>query len=441
MRRRLITLRWAGWCERISTGVVRVDRLPPHTRGDAEWVRIGLVCGGPLQATTATTLGVLEPTATREHIQGLASGLAALGHEVRLFHPPVAPGQFLADTTDPNEPAATPASVVRPVGEQAQQVWRAHWRPDVVHAHGWLAGLIAHVGARDLPIPITISFHGIARGIDGTDTQRQRLERSLARSSAIVLATSSSEVSEVMRWGIMRNRIAMVPTGVDIEHFTRPTSLEAIRTPAHGLRVLTMTTVDDVAEIALVAQMLTRIPEATWTIGVLGVDGHPDGLVVTPEDSPRQVALEWIEDLVVDHGLVSRAEVVAHAHASIRPQMYREADVLVHVPARDAVGTICLEAMASGCTVIATSAGAPGDMIVDGVTGLLLPHRRLDTLVVAVRRLLHEPFAAAAMGIAARDRAVTRYPWERVTQETLDVYERVLSSASVAESSPPPTSP
>lgn len=402
--------------------------------GDADKVRIGLVCGGPLQATTTTTLGVLEPTASREHIAGLAAGLTALGHDVRLFHPPSAPGQLLADTTDVGEDAATPASVVRPVGEKAQRIWRSHWRPDVLHAHGWLAGLIAHVGAREMAIPITMSFHGVARGVDGPDTQRQRLERSLARSSSMVLATSTGEVSEVMRWGIMRSRIAMVPTGVNVEHFTRPTSLEAIRTPAHGVRALTMTTVDEVADVALIAEAVARVPDVRWTIGLLGVDGHHDEELMAAEDPHRQIALEWLEDLIVHHGLVSRVELIPHATSQRRADLYRSSDVVVHLPGRDPLGTICLEAMASGCSIIAAQSGAPADMVVDGVTGLLLPHRRPEFLVAALRRHVNEPFAAAAMGIAARDRAVTRYPWARIAQETLDAYARVTADLTVPDS-------
>jgi glycosyltransferase involved in cell wall biosynthesis len=63
-----------------------------------------------------------------------------------------------------------------------------------------------------------------------------------------------------------------------------------------------------------------------------------------------------------------------------------------------------LEAQASGSPVIAGASGGVGDIVVPGVTGLLAPAGDADAFAVAVRRLITDAAARAAMGPAARQK-------------------------------------
>ena len=63
-----------------------------------------------------------------------------------------------------------------------------------------------------------------------------------------------------------------------------------------------------------------------------------------------------------------------------------------------------IEAMAHGCIVISTDYRAIPDMVVDGVTGVLIKPHRPDRIADAVRRMVAEPNRYAAMSQAAVDR-------------------------------------
>ncbi len=63
-----------------------------------------------------------------------------------------------------------------------------------------------------------------------------------------------------------------------------------------------------------------------------------------------------------------------------------------------------------------------------GTTGLLLPPGRPRVLVKRLRDLLATPMKLTGFGIAAADRARSRYPWERIAAETAAAYERCLAT-------------
>ena len=89
---------------------------------------------------------------------------------------------------------------------------------------------------------------------------------------------------------------------------------------------------------------------------------------------------------------------------------------------REGFGHDLLEAMARGRPVIATGAGAIFEHVQDGVTGLLAPQKDAPALAQAIGRLLAGPAEARAMGGRARAAVGTRFPVERLVDQTLRVY-------------------
>jgi glycosyltransferase involved in cell wall biosynthesis len=95
-------------------------------------------------------------------------------------------------------------------------------------------------------------------------------------------------------------------------------------------------------------------------------------------------------------------------------------------------GLAPLEAMACGTPVVAAAGGSHQDEVIDGTTGVLITPGSPAALARRIRQLLACPMLLQGYGIAAADRASTRYSWERIAKETLAVYER-LCPAQPAE--------
>lgn len=117
------------------------------------------------------------------------------------------------------------------------------------------------------------------------------------------------------------------------------------------------------------------------------------------------------------------ADRVARQAASLPPDVRvvlagERTDVLEVLPALDVFAmpsryeglpTVIVEAMICGVPVVATAVNAVPDLVIPGVTGLLVPPRRPGQLAAAVRHLLDSPVAAARMAAVARARVADQY--------------------------------
>jgi len=105
---------------------------------------------------------------------------------------------------------------------------------------------------------------------------------------------------------------------------------------------------------------------------------------------------------------------------------YRQATVFVMPSRYETFGISVIEAMAFGVPVIAANVGGLPEIVEDGVTGILVPPQDPEALAEAVIHLLRDPELRRRLGRAARDRVLSEYRIERVVEQTLKVYERVL---------------
>ena len=162
--------------------------------------------------------------------------------------------------------------------------------------------------------------------------------------------------------------------------------------------------------ISALPQVLQSLPD---TILVLVGDG---------QDRPR------LEQLAQDVGVTAHTRFL---HGLTQEELfacYAHCDVFALPSKGEGFGLVYLEAMAHGKPVIGGAHGGALDVIVDGETGLLVPHGDAAKLAAAMQRLLVDPARAAAMGSQGRQRVQTLYTFERfqiaLTQALGDVLIR-----------------
>src|ERR1700722_15585978 len=300
--------------------------------------------------------------------------------------------------------------------------WQAE-RPDVVHAVRWTSGLAALAAVRDLRIPVVQTFdslgvaerrhHVMARD---AGTERIRLEPAIGRSASAVVAGSSDEQADLTRLGVPRRHIRVVPCGIDTDEFTP-------EGPTHGRngRHRLVTVADLAAEsesLTILLQAMAKIPGAE-----LVVAGGPDRDDLGGDLSYRR--LTKLSDSLDLHGRVFFAGQVGRAAL---PPLLRSADLMVNVNQHQAPAVTSIQAMACGPPVVAAANGAHLDAVVDGTTGILVEPLRPALLAQKIRALLAHPMQLEAFGVAATDRARSRYSWDRIAHETLAVYDTALAA-------------
>jgi glycosyltransferase involved in cell wall biosynthesis len=386
-------------------------------------------------ASPLTPLGGLDAGGQNQHVYELASALAEDGHEVRVYtrrDNPEVPGEVALrpGVTVEHVPAGPAAPLPKDellpymgiFGEWLLGRWRdGSWAPDVIHAHFWMSGLAALTARSRFPVPVVVTYHALGivkrRHQGGADTSpRQRIgyERVLGKQVDGVIAQCSDELDELVNLGVPRERVSLIPSGVDADHFT-PRGPVATRSGAP--RILCVGRMVERKGYADLIRALPRVPGAECVV----VGGPPaDQLDADPVARRLRTLADsaGVGDRFVLAGGVSREDL---------PSWYRSADVLACPAWYQTFGLTPLEAMACGVPVVAYSVGGFTDTVVDGVTGYLVPPRDHRALATTLRRLLREPSRRMAYATAAVDRARSCYSWHRTAEQLTRLYSRLCA--------------
>jgi glycosyltransferase involved in cell wall biosynthesis len=378
----------------------------------------------------------------------LAQALAGLGHRTTIYarrdsaslpgSAILAPGVTVEHVTaGPPAPldAGQLTAHLPEFGEYLAQRWRRN-PPDIAHAHFWTSGLAALAGARELGVPVAQTFGslGAAQQRHGRPDQpaaRIRLEVCIARSADVVLASSAEELGDLARLGVPRARVRVVPCGVDAQRF----SPEGPAAERNGRpRLLAAEPLGSARGLDVAVRALAEIPDAE-----LVITGGPAQAELGQDRAYRELR-RLARRLRADNRLVFTGPV---ARGDL-PALLRSADLLVSTAPYEPVGMVALQAMACGTPVVSATAGAERDAVIDLTTGIVIPPGRPARLALRIRRLLASSMQLEAYGIAAADRARSRYGWDRIGRETLAAYgsvRRPSVAVAAAQEAPPAAAP
>lgn len=317
-----------------------------------------------------------------------------------------------------------PASeVLQGVGDWAavlQREWGSD-QPDIVHAYGWLGGLAAQLAARRQRIPTVQSFQGVAAAgrPDGIphESGRERLEPLLARSATWVTGESCADVDALARLRRSRRRISILSSGVDVERFS-PVGPSAPRGEFN--------------------RVLCVAPNPLWCNGfdmvIRALPRLAGTELVLAETSPADVghaeARADLEELAAELGVAERVHFSGTVADGELPRLMRSAYVVACTPRQPPRATTVLQPMACGVAVVALPVGVLTEAIVDNVTGLVLSQGRPGELAAALRELVAQSFRCESMGSAGRCRALSRFTWDRVALDALNIYRQIVSERS-----------
>ena len=146
------------------------------------------------------------------------------------------------------------------------------------------------------------------------------------------------------------------------------------------------------------------------------------------ELAPRMVRELGLEGRITFTGRLSTAELV---------QAHNQAQVMVSPSLYEGFGLPAAEAMACGTPVVATTAGAFPEVILDGETGLLVPPGDARALAGAIAALLADPARRASMGAAAARRIEEHFSWRACAEKTAALYGEVLGRRCAGQRSHP----
>jgi glycosyltransferase involved in cell wall biosynthesis len=292
----------------------------------------------------------------------------------------------------------------------------AAWRPDVVHANGLKAHVLAAWAA---PSRARIVWHVhdyiSARRVSSV------LLRSHERRAAVVVANSESVAADVRSVLGRGTRVAVVHNGIDTKAFV-PNGRRLDIDEAAGLPAPPAGTI----RVGLVATYARWKGHETFLRAFsrlcdLPVRGYIVGGALY-ETTGSQYSREELESVVRALDLVGRIGFVPFQR-EVAP-VFRSLDIAVHASTRpEPFGLAVLEAMACGRPLVVSNTGGVCELVADGSNALTHAAGDAHELADRIAHLTRDPGLRERLGANARRRAVDVFGRERLGLAISDIYE------------------
>ncbi len=236
------------------------------------------------------------------------------------------------------------------------------------------------------------------------------LEQPLARfyRGLPVQAVSESTADDLVARGLRREDIRVIPNGVDLDFYTPDLSVPRTSEPTF----LYLGRLQRYKQVDLILRAFARVRAEripAWLF-VAGKGKHEPVL-------RRLARALGIDDIVEFAGYVSEEQ---------KRDLFRRVWANVFTSPKEGWGITNLEAAACGTPTIASDSPGLRESVVDGKTGLLVPHADVESLAGAMHSLARDPERVDALGAAAR-RFAEGFSWDHAADLTEAHLREVLA--------------
>jgi alpha-maltose-1-phosphate synthase len=307
---------------------------------------------------------------------------------------------------------------------------------NVVHCHTWyvhMAGLLVRAA---YGIPLVVTVHSLEplrpwkrEQLGGGYDLSTWVERTALQTADAVIAVSQGTRDDVLRhFDVAADRVHVIHNGIDASFFAPDPATDALERYGIDASRPYVLFVGRITRQKGIVHLVHALRHLDPEIGVVLCAGQPDTPEIAREmEEGVAEARAHRSDLVWIPEMVSRTDV---------RQLYSHAALFVCPSVYEPFGIINLEAMACETAVVASAVGGIPEVVVDGETGVLVPlelssddpmspadpERYVRDLADAVNRVMADPEGRRRMGLAGRQRAVERFSWAAIADETVDLY-------------------
>ena len=294
----------------------------------------------------------------------------------------------------------------------ARDVVRAVRRaePDLLHTHLVHGDVYGSIASRLAGVPLVSSRHNDDRYLLGPF---RHVDRFFARRARRIIAISDAVRVFLEEAGLPREKLVTVHYGLDHLPDERSTVMPNDLGVGPGVPL-----------VLAIGRLIEQKDHATLLRAFARVHArHPEAMLAILGSGPLEAETRA---LVSELGL---GDVVRlPGRLAIRDWLER-ADIFAHSSRWEGFGIVLLEAMLSGLPVVATRVSAVPEVVVDGVTGTLVPPSDEAALADALAALLGDRGRATSLGRAGLERARSEFSVAKMADETLAVYQEACEAA------------
>lgn len=308
------------------------------------------------------------------------------------------------------------------------------FRPDVIHAHWPFPHAYIALGAAKLfRIPLVLNFHGAELLLIRKKKWVKPLLKFAIGQAQAVFANSSFTAGKIKA---LRNvDVEWSPYGTTLEtkderRKTGEISAEPTQAPhpVNGkFKILFVGRHIERKGICYLIEAAKYLPRDQFEIRIVGVGDLTDKL----KEQAAEVSTTPDAANIIFTGKLSPEELANE---------YKTANVFT-LPAivdskgdTEGLGVVLIEAMELGLPVVASNVGGIPDVVVDGVSGILVPEKNPEALASAYKRLAAEPELQKQLLEGARKRIDECFNWSKIVERQIAVYEKIKSKKKLTNS-------
>ncbi|MFC2026147.1 glycosyltransferase, partial [Chloroflexota bacterium] len=311
-------------------------------------------------------------------------------------------------------------SVCRPF-EMATYILRAipvmnkiaqHSNYEINHTHFIFPdGILAFWLKRRSGLPYIITAHG--SDVPGYNPNRFKYLHQILKplwirvvNEAEEIVTPSYSLGDLIAKQKTITKVSRIPNGIHINRFNRSRH--------------------EKGQILVVSRMFERKGIQYFLKAIKGLDLPLDVHIVG--SGPYLQVLERMAD-----SMETSAEITFHGWLDNSSPQFRQlfetASIFVFPSESENFPIVLLEAMSAGLAIITTKGTGCAEVV--GDTGLLVEPRNPSELREAIVRLYENPELSIRLGHEANARVNGNFSWDAVTNQYLEIYQRVLGNFSV----------
>jgi len=289
----------------------------------------------------------------------------------------------------------------------------------VVRAHKYSASLYGRIAARLARVPVVItSVHGNYR--KDLRFERKIANKMLSRVTDRIVAVSESIRTDIIKYdNIDPEKVLVIRNGVDTALFSPPVNAGGVREE--------LALKDNETVIGFVGRLVPA-KGLQHLIGAFESVRAEIGQVKLLIVGGGQL-MEPLTMMARDKGLSN--DIIFLGERTDIPQLLGAMDIFVMPSIAEGLPNALLEAMAAARPVIVTCAGGMGEIIQDGVNGLVVPVGDEASLSGGLRKLVKDRSFAQALGAAARQCIENRHSIRATARSWEDLYFALLRKKGV----------
>jgi starch synthase len=339
---------------------------------------------------------------------------------------------------------------------------------DIVHTHTWYAAMAGFLAKKLYGIPFVMTTHSLEplrawkqEQLGSGYAMSSWMERTAILDADAIIAVSNGTKTDILRAypEVDASRVHVIYNGIDLKQYrytpqtdaltkygvdhakpyvlfvgriTRQKGVKhlvnAVRFLAPGTQVVLCAGAPDTPEMEqemrAKVEALRRETPGSKRAGHEQVTRDGGRAIATGDPTGTGHNVVWIEQMVTKEEAI---QLYSHCAVFCCPSVY------------EPFGIINLEAMACGAPVVASAVGGILEVVVDGVTGRLVPFdadpltgfpldadRFSRDLAARIAELMANPSLCAQMGAAGRKRVEETFDWEAIAAQTVELYRGLL---------------